>query len=64
MHEKAVVERTKGDFSVEKMLEIRARAQQAVERIAAQVKVGMLEEDANKMVVETLLDMGAKKAFH
>jgi len=64
MHDQAVVERTKEDFSVEKMLEIRARSQQAVERIAAQVKVGMLEEDANQMVVETLLDMGAKKAFH
>ena len=64
MHDQAVVERTKEDFSVEKMLEIRARSQQAVERIAAQVKAGMLEEDANKMVVETLSDMGAEKAFH
>lgn len=64
MHDQAVVEKTKEDFSVEKMLEIRAMSQQAVERIADQVKVGMLEEDANKMVVETLLEMGAKKAFH
>jgi len=64
MHDQAVVERIKEDFSVGKMLEIRARSQQAVERIAAQVKVGMREEDANKMVVETLMDMGAKKAFH
>ncbi len=64
MHDQAVVEKTRKNFSVEKMLEIRARSQQAVERIAAQVKVGMLEEDANKIVVETLSDMGAEKAFH
>jgi Xaa-Pro aminopeptidase len=63
-HDRATVEKTKADFSVEKMLEIRAKTQQAVERIAAQVKVGMLEEDANKMVVDTLREMGATKAFH
>ncbi|ABK98826.1 M24 family metallopeptidase [Pelobacter propionicus] len=60
----AVVEQTKAGFSVEKMQETRAKAQQAVSRIAGQVKAGMLEEDANKMVVATLLEMGATKAFH
>ena len=58
------VEQTKAEFSVEKMLETRAKAQQAVSRIAAQVQVGMLEEDANKMVIDTLQEMGATKAFH
>lgn len=60
----AVVEQTKAGFSVEKMQETRAKAQQAVSRIAGQVKAGMLEEDANKMVVDTLREMGATKAFH
>jgi Xaa-Pro aminopeptidase len=60
----AVVELTKAGFSVEKMQETRAKAQQAVSRIAGQVKVGMLEEDANKLVVDTLREMGATKAFH
>jgi methionyl aminopeptidase len=60
----AALEKTKADFSVEKMLEIRAKAQEAVSRIASRVQVGMLEEDANKLVVDTLKEMGATKAFH
>lgn len=60
----AALEKTKADFSVEKMLEIRAKAQEAVNRIASRVQVGMLEEDANKLVVDTLKEMGATKAFH
>jgi Xaa-Pro aminopeptidase len=58
------IERTKAEFSIEKMLETRAKAQQAVSRIAAQVQAGMLEEDANKMVIATLQELGATKAFH
>lgn len=60
----AALEKTKAGFSLEKMLETRAKAQQAVNRIASQVKAGMLEEDANKMVVTTLRELGATKAFH
>lgn len=60
----AALEKTGADFSIEKMLETRAKAQDAVKRIAAQVKPGMLEEDANKMVTDTLREMGATKAFH
>lgn len=60
----ATLEKTKADFSVEKMLEIRAKAQEAVKLIASRVQVGMLEEDANKLVVDTLKEMGATKAFH
>jgi len=60
----AAIEKTGADFSVEKMLEIRAKAHEAVKRIASRVQVGMLEEDANKMVVDTLREMGATKAFH
>lgn len=64
IQDKAALESTGADFSVEKMLAIRAKAQEAVKRIAAQVKPGMLEEDANTMVVDTLREMGAAKAFH
>jgi len=60
----AALEQTKTGFSVEKMLETRAKAQQAVSRIATQVQAGMLEEDANAMVIATLREMGATKAFH
>jgi Xaa-Pro aminopeptidase len=60
----AALEKTKEGFSVEKMLEVRAKSQEAVRRIAARVKAGMLEEDANKLVVDTLKEMGATKAFH
>lgn len=60
----AAFEQTPSDFSIDKMLQTRVKAQQAVARIAAQVQPGMLEEDANKMVVETLSEMGATKAFH
>jgi len=60
----AAIEQTHAGFSVQKMLATRAKAQQAVSRIAAQVQVGMLEEDANQMVVATLQEMGAKQAFH
>jgi Xaa-Pro aminopeptidase len=60
----AAIEFTRSEFSVEKMYATRAKAQQAVSRIAAQVTAGMLEEDANKMVVATLQDMGASGVFH
>lgn len=60
----AAVEQTKAGFSIEKMLETRVKAQKAVSRIAAQVQAGMLEEDANKMLIDTLREMGATKAFH
>jgi Xaa-Pro aminopeptidase len=60
----AKLEGTKEGFSSEKLLETRTKAQEAVRRIAANVQIGMLEEDANHMVSSTLLDMGAKEAFH
>lgn len=60
----AALEATSEGFSLEKFLETRGKAQEAVSRIAAKVQVGMLEEDANKMVAATLLEMGATKAFH
>ena len=60
----AKLEGTKEGFNPEKLLETRAKAQEAVRRIAANVQIGMLEEDANHMVSATLQDMGAREAFH
>jgi len=60
----AAIEQTTSDFSIDKMLETRAAAKHAVACIAAQVHPGMLEEEANKIVVETLREMGSTKAFH
>jgi Xaa-Pro aminopeptidase len=60
----ASIEQTNDGFSVEKFLGVRAKAQEAVSRIAARVQVGMLEEDANKMVIETLQEMGSSESFH
>ncbi len=60
----ATLEGTKAYFSVEKFLKTREKAQEAVSRIVAQVKVGMLEEDANTMVVATLQEMGSTGSFH
>ena len=62
--DRALLEGTKEGFSVEKLLETRAKAQEAVRRITANVTVGMLEEDANQMVSATLQAMGATEAFH
>jgi methionyl aminopeptidase len=60
----AAVEGTKAYFSVEKFHKTREKAQEAVSRIVAQVQVGMLEEDANSIVVATLQEMGSTEAFH
>ena len=60
----AKLEGTKKGFSHEKLLDTRAKAQEAVSRIASKVQIGMLEEDANRMVSETLKEMGAREAFH
>lgn len=60
----AALQQTRPDFSVEQMLAAREKAKEAVRRIASQVQPGMLEEDANKMVIATLLDMGSNKMFH
>ncbi|UFS71910.1 aminopeptidase P family protein [Geomonas sp. RF6] len=58
------LEGTRADFSVQLMLEARAKAKEAVHRIAAKVHPGMAEEYANTVVAETLQEMGSSKNFH
>jgi len=60
----SVIEKTSEGFSKGKVLENRDKAKLAVKRIAEQIEVGMLEEDANLIVVNTLKEMGAQQAFH
>jgi len=60
----ATLEQTKEGFALEKLFEIRARTLDAVNRIAEQVYVGMLEEDANKMAIATLQAMGTRQGWH
>lgn len=64
IQDRAALEATKEGFSVEKLMKTRNKAQEAITRIVAKVKVGMLEEDANSMVSEVLQEMGSKGAFH
>lgn len=58
------LEKTKDGFSEDLFLQIRERSFEAVRRIAAQIQVGVLEEDANKMAIATLQEMGARQGWH
>ena len=62
--ESATIEQTIEGFSFEKLFEIRAKKLDALNRIAEQVHVGMLEEDANKMVIATLQAIGTPQGWH
>lgn len=62
--EAATLEQTKDGFAIENLFEIRDRTLEAVNQIAAQVQVGMLEEDANQMAIATLQAMGTRQGWH
>ena len=64
IQEAATLEQTKEGFAFEKLFEIRDRTLDAVNRIAEQVQVGMLEEDANAMAIATLQAMGTRQGWH
>ena len=61
---KEEIEQTKEDFSTDFFLQIRERTFEAVQRIADQIYVGMLEEDANEIAKETLQKMGTRQGWH
>jgi Xaa-Pro aminopeptidase len=52
------------NFSVDKLLEVRARTRRAVHAIANQVEVGMAEEDAKAMARDTLSALGMRRGWH
>jgi len=45
-------------------MEVRARTREAVNLIADQIKVGMVEEDARAMARATLTDLGMRRGWH
>ncbi len=57
-------ERRKEDFSEDLFFEIRTRTREAVHRIAEQIQVGMLEEEANELAKATLQAMGTRQGGH
>lgn len=58
------IEKTKEGFSEDLFFQIRDRSFEAVRRISEQVRVGMLEEDANQMAIATLQEMGTRQGWH
>ncbi len=64
IQEAATLEQTKAGFDINRLFEIREKTLEAVQRIASQVQVGMLEEDANQMAIATLQAMGTRQGWH
>ncbi len=58
------IEKTKENFSEDLFFQIRDRSFEAIQRISAQIEVGMLEEDANQMAIDTLRSMGTRQGWH
>jgi Xaa-Pro aminopeptidase len=58
------LERTRENFSEDLFFQIRDRSFEAVQRIAQQIQVGMLEEEANEMAIATLQEMGTRQGWH
>ena len=64
LNQDALLEQTKAGFEIEKLFAMRVKTLEAVNRIAEQVHVGMLEEDANKIAIATLQAMGTRQGWH
>jgi methionyl aminopeptidase len=58
------LEATGEKFSVELLMDVRARTRKAVHLIADQVEVGMVEEDAKAMARATLSNLGMRRGWH
>jgi methionyl aminopeptidase len=58
------LEGTGENFSVEQLMDVRARTRKAVHRIAEQVQVGMREEDAVATARATLTELGMRRGWH
>ena len=58
------LEGTGEKFSLDALLDVRARTRKAVHLIAAQVKPGMAEEDAKEVARETLRGLGMRRGWH
>jgi methionyl aminopeptidase len=58
------LEATGAKFSVDLLMDVRARTRKAVHEIARQVEVGMVEEDAKAMARATLTGLGMRRGWH
>jgi methionyl aminopeptidase len=58
------LEATGENFSVDKLLDVRARTRRAVHQIADQVQAGMAEEEAKAIARETLSSLGMRRGWH
>lgn len=58
------LEKTKEGFSEDLFFQIRDRSFEAIKKIHDRIQVGMLEEDANQMAIDTLHEMGTRQGWH
>jgi methionyl aminopeptidase len=58
------LEATGEKFSIDKLLDVRARTRRAVHAIASQVKVGMAEEEAKEIARKTLSSLNMRRGWH
>lgn len=59
-----MLEKTGPNFSVQALMAARQKTQEAVKRIAEQIKPGMSEEEARDLARETLAQLGSTKGWH
>ncbi len=60
----AELEATGENYSLDALMDVRARTRKAVHLIADQVKPGMAEEEAKDIARETLREMGMRRGWH
>jgi Xaa-Pro aminopeptidase len=51
-------------FSLDRLMDVRARTRRAVHTIADRVEVGMAEEEAKEIAREVLTDLGMRRGWH
>ncbi|HWE66857.1 MAG TPA: M24 family metallopeptidase [Acidimicrobiales bacterium] len=64
MLDQSALEATGEKFSLDLLMDMRARTRQAVHLIADQVTVGMIEEEAKALARTTLEGMGMRRGWH
>jgi methionyl aminopeptidase len=55
---------TNANYEVQKLLDVRLRARHAAYKIAANIRPGMVEEEARAMAKEVLKRMGMRRGWH
>src|SRR5579884_1947614 len=64
MPTRAAAEATGPGFSLNRLLNVRARTRQAVWAVARRVRSGMTEEEGRRAAAETLAAMGLRRGWH